>query len=133
MKPEAQAYLDKAERALTKARVDLASAASEPIMAEEAARHAYHAAIHAAQALIFERSGKVLKSHSGVHSEFNRLAKDEATIDRPLRAFLQKSYEFEASADYATGTAPGITSAKAAAAIAEAERYVGCVSALLAL
>jgi uncharacterized protein (UPF0332 family) len=39
---------------------------------------AYMARFHAAQALIFETSGRIYKTHSGVQSEFSRLVKDDA-------------------------------------------------------
>ena len=69
MTPEAQAYLDKASRALTKARVDLAAASSEPIMAEEIRVFmsgnfcrctGYHAIIDAIETTMLERA----KGHS---------------------------------------------------------------------
>jgi uncharacterized protein (UPF0332 family) len=39
-----------------------------------AAREAYYAAYHAAEAYIFERTGKAATTHRGVRSEFGRLA-----------------------------------------------------------
>jgi uncharacterized protein (UPF0332 family) len=63
--PEAERYLEKARQALNEAR---AIAGIE--LAEAAGRAAYLAAFHAAQALIFERSGKVPKTHRGVHAQF---------------------------------------------------------------
>ena len=50
MTPEAQRSLEKADNCLT-----------------TAGRNAYLAAFHAARALIFERTGKVAKTHRGVH------------------------------------------------------------------
>ena len=61
MKPETQAYLGKADCSLDKARMVLAIK-----LPDEAGRHAYFAAFHAAQALIFEHTAKAAKSHSGV-------------------------------------------------------------------
>ena len=58
MKPETAQYLDKAQQALSEAR---AVAGIE--LAEAAGRAAYLAAFHAEQALIFERNGKVPKTH----------------------------------------------------------------------
>jgi hypothetical protein len=37
--------------------------------------------MHAAQALIFERSGKASKRHAGVQREFARLVKDDPHFD----------------------------------------------------
>ncbi len=40
-------------------------------------RAAYLAAFHAAQAVIFERNGKVVKTHKGVNIESLRLTKED--------------------------------------------------------
>jgi uncharacterized protein (UPF0332 family) len=52
---------------LTRARAIFAAA-----IPEDAARDAYLAAFHAAQALIAERTGKSAKTHRGVHIAFAR-------------------------------------------------------------
>jgi uncharacterized protein (UPF0332 family) len=75
--PEAAGYLDKARQCLGYARINL-----DVKLGNDAGRNAYLAAFHAAQALIFERSGKVAKTHRGVHAEFNRLVKGR-DADRP--------------------------------------------------
>ena len=72
MTPEAGLHLDKARQCLANAKVILGVD-----LANDAGRNAYLAAFHAAQALIFERTGKCSKTHQGVHSEFHRLAKTE--------------------------------------------------------
>ena len=41
-----------------------------------AARTAYLAGFHAAQALIFERTGKIAKTHRGVRNAISRLAEN---------------------------------------------------------
>lgn len=68
--PETGAYLAKAQQCLKEARIVAAND-----LAEAAGRAAYLAAYQAAQALIFERTGKAAKSHNGVRSEFARLAR----------------------------------------------------------
>jgi len=70
---------------------------------EAAGRTAYLAALHAAQALIFEHTSKVVSSHKGVQSEFWRLTKDEPRVGDELRAFLPRAYSFKRIADYETG------------------------------
>lgn len=64
MTPESAVFLQKAHRLLGEAHkmlgVDLAEAAG---------RTAYLAGFHAAQALIFERARRVVKTHNGVHSD----------------------------------------------------------------
>jgi uncharacterized protein (UPF0332 family) len=67
---------------------------------DEAARAAYLAGFHAAQALISERTGQIAKSHSGVRSAFARLVKDDPQIDRALVRFLGRAYRFKEIADY---------------------------------
>lgn len=78
----------KAETAdyLVKARVTLADAqqiATLPLP-HIVAREAYLAAFHAAEAYIFEQTGRAAKTHRGVRSEFARLAKAEPRIGREL-------------------------------------------------
>jgi hypothetical protein len=50
---------------------------------------------HAAQALIFERTGKVIKRHRGVQRELARLVMDEPRFDMELRAFLGRTYNLK--------------------------------------
>ena len=47
----------------------------------QAARLAYYAQFHAAQALIFERTGKISKTHKGVGSQFHTFAQSELAIE----------------------------------------------------
>jgi uncharacterized protein (UPF0332 family) len=59
--PEAENYLIKARDDLKDARKIVAIGLSTV-----AARTAYYAAFHAAEAFIIDRTGKVVKTHSGV-------------------------------------------------------------------
>lgn len=77
MTPEARAYLQKARQSL-----DEASKIAAIGLATAAARSAYYAAFHAAEALIVARTGKIAKTHSGVRTEFAPLSKEIPTIDR---------------------------------------------------
>ena len=52
---------------------------------EGAAREAYLACFHVAQACAFERTGKVAKSHHGVQTAFFRLSRDDMRTDTELR------------------------------------------------
>jgi uncharacterized protein (UPF0332 family) len=74
-----------------------------PRWPDEAGRAAYLAGLHAAQALIFENTGKVIKRHRGVQRELARLMKDQQRFDANLRAFLGRTYNLKAIAD----TKPG--------------------------
>ncbi len=69
MRPEAVAYLTKARQSLNEARIVLAND-----LAEAAGRAAYLAAFHAAQAYIFDITGKAAKTHTGLRTEFSHLA-----------------------------------------------------------
>jgi uncharacterized protein (UPF0332 family) len=77
---------------------------------DDAGRAAYLAAFHAAQAIIFERTGKVYKSHKGVHIEFLRLTKNDPHFSSEQRGFLSKAYDFKAVADYDTGPIAEVSS-----------------------
>jgi uncharacterized protein (UPF0332 family) len=125
--PEAAAFLDKAREFLAKAETMLAHE-----WPDEAGRAAYLAGMHAAQALIVERTGKIIKRHRGVHGEFGRLAKEEPRFDSELRAFLGRAYNLKAIADYETGPGAQVSDDRARTAIATARRFVGCITEMLA-
>jgi uncharacterized protein (UPF0332 family) len=126
MTPEAEDYLNKARDHLSEAQK------IEGIgLAKAAARSAYYAAFHAAQALVVERTGKIAKTHSGVRGEFSRLARDEPRIDRTFPAFLAQAYLYKEVADYGTGAGADVTMPDANSAIASASRLIDCITALL--
>jgi uncharacterized protein (UPF0332 family) len=122
MTPEAGDYLDKARQSLQEAHAVAA------IMLPNAAGHA---AYHAAQAFIFDRTGKIAKTHSGVRSEFARLAKDDPRIDRALPAFLAQAYRLKSVADYAVGSDVVVTVAEAQQAIETAGHFIDRISGLI--
>jgi uncharacterized protein (UPF0332 family) len=119
MKIETRQYLDKSHQLLAHARAILAIE-----IGEEAGRTAYLAAFHAAQALIFERTGKVARTHRGVHGQFLGLTAGESGIDAELRRFLSEGYKLKATADYETGPDAVVPLSQAAEAVATAERLV---------
>jgi len=127
VKDQTAAFLEKSRELLDEA---------ETIMSvhchEAAARTAYLAGFHAAQALIFETSGRAYKSHSGVNAEFNRLVKDDPRVDDQIRAFLGRTYNLKAIADYVTGPGSHISGEMAHEAVDSALRFVDAVAALLA-
>ena len=96
MKPETAAFLGKARACLAKADGMLDR------WPDEAGREAYLAGLHAAQALIVERTGDVMKRHRGVQGELARLTKDTPEFDPKLRIFLGRTYDLKAIADYET-------------------------------
>ena len=126
MKPETTQYLDKARQALREAR---AVAAIE--FGEAAGRAAYLAAFHAAQAMIFERSGKVPRTHRGVHVQFSRIAKDEPRLGIELPRFLSQAYDFKTVADYEIGPDAAVPLSEALSTIAAAESFIDVIAELL--
>jgi len=116
------AYLEKArallEQAETMLRVNVNDAAG---------RTAYLAGFHAAQALIFERDDRVVKTHRGVQGEFSRLIKDDPQSGVDLRSFLGRTYNLKAVADYETGPGSKVSRAQAEGAIAGALHFVDAI------
>jgi len=125
--PEAKDYLEKAREHLNDARK-----VAEIGLAGVAARSAYYAAFHTAQALIVERTGKIAKTHSGVRSELARLAKDTPGIGKIFPRFLAQAYLYKEAADYGVGPGANVTMAEADGAMETAGRFIDCVTALLA-
>ena len=119
MTPEAARFLQKAQAHLERAGVMLGVG-----LREDAGRAAYLACFHAAQAFIFEKTGKVLKSHNGVQTEFMRLSKDDKLFAPDLRVFLSQAYNLKAIADYETGPGSEITTERAAGAVEMARLFV---------
>jgi uncharacterized protein (UPF0332 family) len=126
VKPETQKFLDKAQGDLADAKK---IAAIE--LANIAARGAYYAAFHAAEGFIFESTGNVAKTHSGVRSEFARLARNEPRIGKALPGFLAEGYKFKEISDYSVDPTQSATVEEAATAIASAERFVAVIAEVL--
>ena len=122
MSPEAARFLQNADDHLERGHTMLATGLNY-----DAGRAAYLAAFHAAQAIIFERRGKVVKTHKGVNVEFLRLTKDDPAFTPDRRGFLSKAYDFKAVADYDTGPVAEVSSQQAADAIEAASKFVGSV------
>lgn len=126
MKPESSSYLAKAREDLGEARQIAAIG-----LAKAAARAAYYAAFHAAEALILERTGKVAKSHSGVRSEFARIVRPDADSGKAMTAFLAQTYKYKEIGDYGIGASAVVTIIDADAAIRSAEGFVDYVERML--
>jgi uncharacterized protein (UPF0332 family) len=124
--PEAEDYLEKAREDLSDAR-KIAGIS----LAKVAARSAYYAAFHAAEAFIIERTGKVAKTHSGVRTEFARLLKDTPGGERALLTFLAQAYKYKEIGDYGVGRNATVTDEEAHDAIDAAARFIERVTALL--
>jgi uncharacterized protein (UPF0332 family) len=128
MKSETAAFLRKAREFLLKAR----NLRDVMHYNDEAGRAAYLAGLHAAQALIFERTDSVIKRHRGVQNELRRLTRDDPRFDPELRAFLGRTYNLKATADYATEPNSEVTVEQAQQAIETAGRFIACIEELLA-
>ena len=126
MKDEAAEFLAKATEFLAKAAHALSGG-----WADEAGRAAYLAGLHAAQALVFERTDTVVKRHRGVQNALYRLTKDEPGFDPELRAFLGRAYNLKEIADYMTGPGAEISNERAEGAIATARRLIVAIGGLL--
>lgn len=123
MKEQSSAFLEKARSFLGKAQ-DLLEVMHWP---EDAGRAAYLAGLHAAHALIFERTEKMPISHRGVQRELGRLTKDDPRFDLELRSFLGRTYDLKAIADYLTGPGSDISVEQAEQAITTAGRFIDAI------
>lgn len=133
MTPEAAGYLGKAREHLAAARGIMTLPEIFVPLPNIAAREAYVAAYQAAQAYIFERSGKIAKSHGGLRSEFSRLAQTDQAIDPELMSFLGRAYRQKENSDYAIGSAlTHLRPEEAERVIADASRFVDTIAATLA-
>lgn len=126
MTPQAAAYLEKADEALSDARGNLGIKINR-----QAARLAYYAAFHAAQALIFEREGRAAKTHKGVNARFAKIVLDGSLAPK-LSEFLAGAYHFKSAVDYETGSLRVIGPDEAAEALHDAEHFVATIKDLLA-
>ena len=127
MTPEASAFLAKARHLLAEADTMLGVGLNDA-----AGRTAYLADFHAAQALIFERVGRVFKSHRGVQSEFLRQTKDDPNLTVALRGFLSRTYNLKAIADYETGPGSDVSPQRASDAVRTGRQFVAHIEARLA-
>ena len=127
MKPETADYLAKARKDLGEARQIIQIG-----LANVAARSTYYTAFHAAEALIFEWTGRVAKTHKGVRSEFARLTKDDPRVPKTVMAFLTQSYAYKEISDDSVDPDEVVTMTNAETAIFSAEAFLGRVAANLA-
>jgi len=96
-----------------------------------AAREAYLAGYHAAMAYVLEMTGKAAKTHSGLRSEFARLARSEQRIDPRLVGFLARAYTLKSAADYGVDPLAAISLEQAKEAAAVARQFIGAITELI--
>jgi uncharacterized protein (UPF0332 family) len=126
LKPETGYFLAKAAKLL-----DEADGVLSLRYYDAAGRTAYLAGFHAAQALIFERTSRSAKTHRGVSVELHRLTKDDPRMGIDLRAFLGRTYNLKAIADYETGPGSEVSAEMAIDAVAASRRFVAAMTALV--
>lgn len=126
MSPEVTLYMAQARRLLGQAR-----AIFDMDIYEQAGRIAYAAAFNAAQALIFERGGRAVKTHRGVKSRFGELTRNEPTIGADLRQFLEDGFKLKRLVDYPAIGDPDVSEADARSAVETAGRFIDAVSRVL--
>ena len=122
MTPEAARFLQNADDHLERGQTMLVSGLNH-----DAARAAYLAAFHAAQAIIFERTGKVFKSHKGVNVEFLRLTKNDPHFTQSSGGSFPERTNSKPLRITTAGPIAEVLSGQAAAAIEAARRFVATV------
>ena len=125
MTPETGEHLDKARECLARARIILGAG-----VGEDAGRDAYLAGFHAAQALILARSGKVVRTHRGVHRLFSRMVKNDQEL-REFARFLSQAYNLKDIADYELRPRATVPLDRASTAIETAERLIEHIAKIL--
>ena len=80
---------------------------------------------------VFERTGRLIKRHTGVQGEFTRLAPAEPGIDKNFPVFLSQAYKLKSAADYETGPGSVVPPERATTALATATRFVDCIRSIL--
>jgi uncharacterized protein (UPF0332 family) len=97
----------------------------------EDTRHAaYLACFHTAQAYIFERQDRAVKTHHGVQNTFFLLTAHDPRVDPTLRSFLSRGFDLKSIADFVTDPSETTTAEDAAAAMKTAARFVDAFAAL---
>jgi uncharacterized protein (UPF0332 family) len=89
------------------------------------------AVFHAAEAFIFEKTGRVAKTHRGVRIEFARLTKDNPRIDRALPEFLAQAYLYKEIGNYSVSPDEIVTMQDAELAISAAANFLDCIEVVL--
>jgi len=122
MKPETADYLAKSRECF-----DAAKKINALPVPQVAAKEAYLAA----HAFIFESTGKVVKSHSGMRTMLAQVTKDDPRIDRGLASLLGRAYKLKEVADYEVGSQAAVTVKEAQTVIEIAERFFSTIVRLL--
>ena len=98
---------------------------------DEAGRLSYLAGLNAARAYVFELTGKVAKTHSGTHSEFSRLLRDDLRFGDGHRRFLGQHFAMKAAADYGDSVSSGSDAEAAVQAMTRAGELIAAIEAAM--
>ena len=126
MRTETRDFLAKARECLAAAKTILAIS-----LPGVAAKEGYLAAYHTAHAFVFERTGKAVKTHSGLRTAYARAAREEPRLDPAFSRSLSRAYKFKEVADYGISPTIEVTMADAREVIENAERFIDTVADLL--
>jgi uncharacterized protein (UPF0332 family) len=97
---------------------------------DHAAKFAYMAAFHAAQAALADITGDAPKTHKGMRSMFAKLASETEGFGKDMGRFLAQAYQSKEKADYKLEVA--MEPEKAQAMLTEATEFVARVKRALA-
>jgi uncharacterized protein (UPF0332 family) len=125
LSPEAVNYLEVARRQLGRAERALIAD-----LYESAARDAYMAALSAARAIIFEKTGNAPKTHSGARSLLGKLRHDGLALSETFLSFLATGFDLKSDLDY--GPATPVQGPTAEQAVATAREIVISAEQILA-
>ncbi len=123
MRPESQALLTKAERALR-----VAERLLKDGDLDFAAGRAYYAMFYAAEALLFE-DGLTFSKHSGVHAAFGEHFAKVGRLDAKFHRYLLDAFAKRLQADYGLETA--LTSAEVEKLVAHGHEFLNAAQAFL--
>jgi uncharacterized protein (UPF0332 family) len=124
--PEIRELLDKARDCLSRARIILAAG-----VGEDAGRDAYLAAFHAAQAIIRVRTGRISKTHRGVHRLMANFGRSDPQL-ADLARFLSRSYNLKSVAGYELGPGADVPLDRASEAVERAAQFIEQIAGWLA-
>lgn len=123
MKAAARKLLEKAERAIATAKVNLDL--PDP---EAAAGRAYYAMFYAAEALLAEE-GLKFKKHAGVHGAFGQHFAKAGRLDPKFHKWMLAAFKKRVIADY--GIDEAVSPSQASESIAQARELVDAARRLL--
>ena len=126
MTPTVRDYLKRARHFLVRAREML-----ELTWADDASRAAYMAGFHAAHALVFEKTGRTPKTHSGLQGMFYQVAHDNPAFTVEHLRFLNVGYNLKSEADYDIGPEAIVSMDEAAEAVRMSESFCATIVSLI--